>query len=335
VHRKAESNFFESFIKSVGCGHDGWIERTQDKLERGRKRFGDGAYLKIPLADMVEEVDEEAQDLGGWYCVITMGLHAKLSTNIIELDNPEYFENKSFTMAYSPILKNWISFYSFLPNYYIGHTTHFQTGNKSGLWNHLLTPFSHQVFYNKKYPYIIEYPINFLPNESQLNSVTIHQDIQKYYDKTNYYSISSLNKEDKINFNKAIIYNKEQTSGALNLIPKDPSNMRQKLQYPKTSSNGVDILCSFSEHKFTFNGFWDTVRNTNSNQPIFSSSWIDTKDSYPTDKVLNNSAIQYSTSYKRIPLKSKECRVRLINDTHTRYKFINHLLVTQTQKSIT
>jgi hypothetical protein len=257
------------------------------------------------------------------------------TNNIIELDNPEYFENKSFTMAYSPILKNWISFYSFLPNYYIGHTTHFQTGNKSGLWNHLLTPFSHQVFYNKKYPYIIEYPINFLPNESQLNSVTIHQDIQKYYDKTNYYSISSLNKEDKINFNKAIIYNKEQTSGALNLIPKDPSNMRQKLQYPKTSSNGVDILCSFSEHKFTFNGFWDTVRNTNSNQPIFSSSWIDTKDSYPTDKVLNNSAIQYSTSHKRIPLKSKECRVRLINDTHTRYKFINHLLVTQTQKSIT
>lgn len=88
MHRKAESNFFESFIKSVGCGHDGWIERTQDKLERGRKRFGDGAYLKIPLADMVEEVDEEAQDLGGWSCVITMGLHAKLSKNILECDNP-------------------------------------------------------------------------------------------------------------------------------------------------------------------------------------------------------------------------------------------------------
>lgn len=88
INVDAESNFFKSFVRSAGRGHDGWIERTHRKLERGRQRFGDGAYLKIPLAEMVEEIDEEGQDLGGWSCVTTMGLHDKLSKDTLVCENP-------------------------------------------------------------------------------------------------------------------------------------------------------------------------------------------------------------------------------------------------------
>ena len=63
----------------------------------------------------------------------------------IELTNPIYFKDVSFTVAYSPILEKWISYYSFAPNYYLNHQNYFQTGiNNSnisferGLWSHLL-----------------------------------------------------------------------------------------------------------------------------------------------------------------------------------------------------
>lgn len=257
-----------------------------------------------------------------------------LDTEIL-LDMPEFFENKSWTVAYSPITKGWISFYSFLPNYYVGLSTHFQTGTRAGLWNHLISPLRYQTFYNKLEPYILEYSVDTLPQVSTVNSVTLFQDIQKFYNNTDFYSLGSANTTNKVNFNKAVLYNKEQCSGTLYLVPENPVDLSQRTKYPRIQSDHIEVLYSHREQKFTFNGFWDLINWTSNNQPIFTTDWTLTQDSYYVDKVLNPKAITYQLRQgKQMPLKSTHCRVRLTQDKHSRYRFISILQNTQTNPSI-
>jgi len=262
------------------------------------------------------------------------GLFTYLDT-IVFLGDPNFFEDKSWTIAYSPITKGWISFYSFRPNYYVGLTSHFQSGNSSGLWHHILSPLRYQTYYNKLEPYVIEYNVDTLPQVSTVNSVTLFQDIQKFYNKTDYYSLGSANNTNKVNFTKAFLYNKEQCSGMLYLVPESPNDLSQRTRYPRIQPDHIEVLYSHREQKFTFNNFWDTVNWTSNNQPIFVTDWDLLQNTYYTDKVLNPKAIIYQARQGRqMPLKSTQCRVRLIQDQYFRYRFLNTLQLTQTNPSI-
>lgn len=46
----------------------------------------------------------------------------------ISLTDTEYFCNRSFTLSYSMITKSWISFHSYLPNFYIAENNFFYSG---------------------------------------------------------------------------------------------------------------------------------------------------------------------------------------------------------------
>jgi len=63
------------------------------------------------------------------------------------------------------------------------------------------------------------------------------------------------------NFDKAIIYNSEQVSGLLTLVPhpkEDPLNM---IIYPIIGAQDIQILYSKEEQKYRFNQFWDITRD--------------------------------------------------------------------------
>ena len=244
------------------------------------------------------------------------------------------WENHSWTIAYSPKLKNFISFYSFLPNYYVPLLGNFQTiintNVGSSTWNHNLNPLTYQTYYNKLYPYIIEYNVNVFPKTATTNSISLIQDIQEYYSDYEYYSISTANNKNLANFTKAIIYNKEQSSGVINLIPEEFGNTRQKILFPRTTLNGIETLISRRDNIYTFNGFW-SVTNQSSGQPIWSTKWTDKIAQYPIDKVPNTkTVVPSSIAYQKQRIKSDFCRVRLIQDKYSRYRFINHLQITQT-----
>jgi len=253
----------------------------------------------------------------------------------IQFNDLTYFENHSFTIAYSVLLKSWISFYSFLPSAYISFIDHFQTASQTGTWNHNLSPLTYQTYYNQFHPYVLEYTTNTLPNTSTVNSVTYYQDIHKYYNRNDYYSLGSYNDKNTPNFTKAIIYNKEQTSGLVNLIPQLPNDARQRLLYPKVSRQGLEVLVSKRDHKNSFNGFWDATNNKENFQTLFSTNWDDLKSTYPIDKVINPKSVIYTTHLMgKQKLRSAFCKVRLIQDKFNRYKFINNLQLTQTNNSI-
>jgi hypothetical protein len=252
----------------------------------------------------------------------------------VQLTNPTYFENKSWTVAYSPKLKNFISFYSFLPNFFVPLLGHFQTiintGTGSSIWNHNLSIFTYQTYYGILYPYILEYNVNSFPQVSTVNSVTLMQDIQEYYSDYEYYSLSTANKKNLANFTKAIIYNKEQSSGIIKLIPEEFGNTRQKITYPRMTATGIEALISRREQLYTFNGFWNVAAQGNG-QPLWSTQWNDLVTQYPIDKVPNTKSVRpTSVSYQKNKIKSDFAKIRLIQDAYSRFKFINTIQITQT-----
>ena len=75
------------------------------------------------------------------------------------------------------------------------------------------------------------------------------------------------------NFDQAIIYNNEQVSGLLELVPTPYNNPILELTYPIINTNSINILCSKVEQKYRFNQFWDITNDrgefTNAEQQIW------------------------------------------------------------------
>jgi len=106
----------------------------------------------------------------------------------VSLTDPNYFEDVSFTIAYSLNSQAWVSYYDFKPNYYISHNSYFQTGvntandmNEFGLWSHLLTNKSFGVFYGKKYEIGLEYPIGNTYASKTLEGIEIWTEAFRYH----------------------------------------------------------------------------------------------------------------------------------------------------------
>jgi hypothetical protein len=315
-------------VPSLGIGIVmGWDERFErvfitklDYRVRANYRTGSASVVKYITDITSTSYRKYVLETGNTEIEITLG-------------DPTFFENKSWTVAYSPKLKNFISFYSFLPNFFISQLGHFQTIKTtavgSSLWNHNLNPFIYQTYYGKLYPYIIEYVTNSLPIQSTVTSVSILSDILEYYSRYEYYSLGTNNNTNLANFNKAIIYNREQSSGLINLIPELFGNTKQKISYPKMTPNGIETLLSRREGKSTFNGFWNIAAQGNG-QSLWTTQWADLINSYPIDKMPNMKAIRnVGVSFQKNKIKSDFTRVRLIQDKYNRYKFVNNLQINQ------
>jgi hypothetical protein len=50
---------------------------------------------------------------------------------VVELTDPEYFCNKSFTLSYNLNTQSWISFHSYIPNYYVAENNFFYSGSQA------------------------------------------------------------------------------------------------------------------------------------------------------------------------------------------------------------
>ena len=132
---------------------------------------------------------------GNAKCECTESTEPNYTDSYTPIDiTPEHFEDVSWTVAYSPTMGTWISFYGFKPNYYVNHNNYFQTGinNSSdptefGIWSHLLTNKSYQVFYGKKQPFVVEYPIKEEFVTKTLSSVQLWTEARRYHNEYDYF----------------------------------------------------------------------------------------------------------------------------------------------------
>ena len=268
---------------------------------------------------------------GIYYVTQTSGPSGKENTYTkIDLTDQEYFCDKSWTISYSPVTKAWISFYSFLPNYYIGHAKYLQTGvnyirpgaNNLGVWNHFISNKSYQVFYGTLYPFITDVIVQDELYNKQLHSIEYQADFLRFQNDYDYY----YNPDHT--FNKAVIWTENQNSGNLVLVPQKKNDLSQAIRYPMYGPNSTTVMVTRRTHNWRINQFFDLVANKHNNVPpmILNCS--------PYYKDVNQFAINYNKpTFQRQLMTSDYFTLRLINDTYSNYKIISKWFLSSTIKS--
>jgi len=101
------------------------------------------------------------------------------------------------------------------------------------------------------------------------------------------------------NFDKSIIYNSEQVSGLLTLIPHPKEDPLSMITYPIIGGSDIQILYSKEEQKYRFNQFWDITADrgefSNAEQNIF----ITQLNGYIKDLNLNNLAYSKTSDQRK------------------------------------
>lgn len=231
----------------------------------------------------------------------------------IELTDPKYFKDVSWTLAYSPIYQSWISYYDFKPNYAIALNDYFQTGvnyssleSETGVWSHLITNKSYQVFYGKYYPWEIELPIKNTYTNNVLQDLKIWSISQRYHDNFDYAVWR------KKSFNKIVIYNQTNNSGLLHLNYDDSMN---KSKYPlKINSTEQGIQATHHDEQISVNYFYNRVRKEDFHVPIWNS------DENEINKDLNPNIISFNSKKVLERMRGDWFTVRLIQDNTSQFK---------------
>lgn len=244
----------------------------------------------------------------------------------IQLTDTNYFYNRSFTISFSLTTNSWVSFHSYLPNYYIPYSNFFFSGvndSPSTLWIHNIEKTLFNNFYGNIHPYIIEYPYSYKGIEDK-----VVQSIMDYSQVYQYDGDSEIVVDD-VYFNKVILYNDRQCSGLLELEPRKQGDLSAYGKYPifKNTSKIINFVKSGNFYKY--NMFWDVVKDSKS--PIF----IFNDANLYEFKVLNQDNMDYSNrAFSKYPLRSKYLKVRNILDNTSNYKIVSVFTIGRDQISI-
>jgi hypothetical protein len=211
--------------------------------------------------------------------------------NPIALGDPIYFENTSWTVSYDPKNQMWVSFHDWHPELTIGAKNEFlttitnsQTG-QGELWRHNDRSDLFCNFYGQDYPFEIEYISKTGQTVNSLKSLEYILECYTY----NQYNDDLYHVLD-FNFDHAVLYNTEQVSGLLNLVPYPKNNVPLAMTYPIINLNSIDVLYQKVEQKYRMNQFWDITRDRgeytfpNVQQPI----WLTEHNGYIRNLNANN-----------------------------------------------
>jgi hypothetical protein len=185
----------------------------------------------------------------------------------------------------------------------------FQDVNTASIWVHLLNPTSYNKYYGCIQPYIIEYPFAYKFQDEILQNVKDYTKAYKYL--VNDDGVFNDNRRIAISeyFNKAVLYNDQQSTGILNLVAKPLNNLKGYLSYPIYNTDSKTILFTKSDNFYQYNTFWGLVKDKTA--PLFTKSC----ESMSIDKLVNQFNMDYSKrSFKKEPLRAKDLKVRHILD---------------------
>jgi hypothetical protein len=170
----------------------------------------------------------------------------------VELGDPRYFEDASWTISYDPKVKQWVSYHDWHPNLMMPGKNTFLTTKNDGIWLHNYRTDNYCNYYGIDYPFEVEYMVNTAQSVDTLRSIQYQLECYKY----------AANSFDRFhvldfNFDEAVIYNTEQVSGLLKLVPNPKQDPFAIIQYPKVNFNNIEIISSKQENNYRFNQFWD------------------------------------------------------------------------------
>lgn len=208
--------------------------------------------------------------------------------------------------------------------------TQTQSTNTASLWRHLTTPLLYNHYYGNIEPYIIEYPFAYQYQDEILQNVKDYTKAYKYFQGTDgVWNDNNRIETDDRWFNKAVLYNNQQSSGVLELVPKPLHNMKEYMKYPIYKNDSKIINYTKSDNFYQYNTFW--ALNKDKSLPLFK---IDCCHSLSLDKVVNQDNMDYGKrSFKKAPLRAKDLKVRHILDSRSDTHLVSQFIVTPSQIS--
>jgi hypothetical protein len=208
-------------------------------------------------------------------------------------------------------------------------STIFVPSSNACIWRHLKNPVVYNFFYGNVEPYIIEYPFAYQYQDEILQNVKDYSKVYRYLPDTDFVS-DECDKiaVDNVWFNKAVVYNDQQSSGLLELVPKPINNLSAYLQYPKYNVDSKTITYTKSDNFYQYNTFWSLVKDKA--LPLFLRSC----ESLSIDKIINQANMNYTTmSFKKEPFRAKDLKIRHILDNNSEIHIVSQFLVTPSQIS--
>ena len=176
----------------------------------------------------------------------------------------------------------------------------------SCIWTHLTDHTIFNDYYGLTEPYIIEYPFAYQYNDEILQNVEDYNKVYQYFKDSLH--VSDRNNRIQIDdkwFNKAIVYNDQQSSGILDLNVKPKNNMSAYLKYPKFNADSKSILWAKVDNMYQYNTFWSLVKDKS--HPLF----LTTCESLSIDKVVNQSNMDYSMrAFRKDTIRAKDVKIR-------------------------
>lgn len=174
----------------------------------------------------------------------------------VTLDNKEFFESASWTVSYDPATGNDVSWHDWHPNLAMGAKNTFMTIVDQSIWKHNNRCDLYCNFYNEDYPFEVEFKVDTTPGVTTIRNIEYYMQVFQFNE----------NCRDRFhvldfNFDEAIIYNSEQTSGLLSLNLSPKNNSLLLASFPIVGFNQINILYSKEEQKYRFNQFWDVTRD--------------------------------------------------------------------------
>ena len=141
------------------------------------------------------------------------------------------------------------------------------------LWRHNARCDSFANYYDVAYPWEVDLIENSGQNVNTVRSIEYQLETYVYKGDLHYACGDDRWEDLNFNFDESIIYNNEQVSGLLKLIPTPFNNPILELNYPIINTESFEILCSKVEQKYRFNQFYDITNDrgefTNAQQAIF------------------------------------------------------------------
>jgi hypothetical protein len=204
-----------------------------------------------------------------------------------------------------------------------------QTPITACLWRHLTDIQLYNNFYGNIEPYIIEYPNGYSYQDEILQNIIDYTKVYTYLPSTEgAFNYNTRVETNNNYFNKAIIYNGQQSSGVLNLVPKPLNNLQAYGAYPKFHTDSKTIVYTKSDNFYQFNTFWALQKS--SQVPMFNTSC----ESLSIDKIINQINMDYSTrSFTKAPLRAKDIKIRLMLTDRSDIHLVSQFLLSPSQIS--
>jgi hypothetical protein len=197
------------------------------------------------------------------------------------------------------------------------------------LWRHLTNIQLYNSYYGNIEPYIIEYPFAYQYQDEILQNVKDYTKAFEYLPiPDGVFNDNTRIEVDNKWFTHAILYNGQQSSGLLELVPKPKNNLQAYNKYPIFNTDSKTITYTKSDNFYQYNTFWALQKSPYI--PMFFTGC----ESLSIDKVINQENMDYSTrSFKKATIRAKELKVRHILKDNCTTHLVSQFLTSPAQIS--